>query len=161
MYSSLYGQLNNPDWNAPEISTAGLILPGGTEPSWAFGDEDPLLRYHHVTAIYRSLSQPNVDSRKCAEGALKLLVRALESKQECVLDKLPLGLLAPLREALRTCQMSPAGNWPVTAYQLIQRTDLAEGINNPPNLLTSHGYRSVRDYLVSNYFVRDNRITRH
>ena len=38
VFSNLYGRLNNPDWNAPTITTAALILPAGTPPSYAFGE---------------------------------------------------------------------------------------------------------------------------
>ena len=109
VFSNLYGRLNNPDWNAPTITTATLILPAGTPPSYAFGAEDPLARLHHVTSIYKSLALPNGTAgyQKRAEGALMLMVGEIEAGRECVMDRLPLGLAAPLREAARKCQLSP------------------------------------------------------
>lgn len=148
IFSTLYGRINNPDWNAPDVPTWQLIYPPDTPPSFAFGKTDPLTRTHQINAVYRSLAQAKGDSRKCAEAALKHMVKTSETNHDSIMERLPLGLAAPLREAARTCQLSPSGDWPVAAYQLIGRNDLAESINNPPDLLFSHGYRTVRDYLV-------------
>ena len=71
------------------------------------------------------------------------------SPQETILEHLPFGLAVPLREAARTAQLSPAGDWPVAAYRIIGREDLAEGMSNPPDPLASREYGSVKDFLVS------------
>lgn len=42
------------------------------------------------------------------------------------LDSLEFGVAFPLREALRSCRRCPPGNWPVDAYQLIGREDMAK-----------------------------------
>ncbi|BGP35109.1 Anaphase-promoting complex subunit 1 [Rhodotorula toruloides] len=41
------------------------------------------------------------------------------------LDGLTFAVVLPLREAIRSCQLDPPDNWPVEAYNLIRRTDLA------------------------------------
>lgn len=41
------------------------------------------------------------------------------------LDGLTFAVVVPLREAIRSCQLDPPDNWPVEAYNLIRRTDLA------------------------------------
>ena len=64
------------------------------------------------------------------------------------LEHLPIGLAAPLREAARTCQLSPAADWPGTVFKLIGRNDLAEGIS-APEMLYSHGYKSMKENFVS------------
>lgn len=77
------------------------------------------------------------------------LMAVTDSPHGTIMDRLPFGLAVPLREVARTCQLSPAGDWPIAAYKLIGRNDLAEGMSNQPDPLTNHGYRSVRDHLVS------------
>ena len=148
LFSTLYGRINNPDWNISDLPTWKLSHPSSTDPSFAFGLMDPLTRTHQVNAIYRSLAQGKGDTRKRAEAALRHLVKALENGHNDIMEHLPLGLAAPICEAARSCQLSPAGDWPASAYQLIGRNDLAAGVNNSPDSSFSHGYRSVRDYLV-------------
>ncbi|PRQ70979.1 anaphase promoting complex subunit 1 [Rhodotorula toruloides] len=41
------------------------------------------------------------------------------------LDGLTFAVVLPLCEAIRSCQLDPPDNWPVEAYNLIRRTDLA------------------------------------
>lgn len=65
------------------------------------------------------------------------------------LDRLPLGIAAPLREAARTCQLAPPGDWPLTAYRAIGRNDLAASASDAPDLLYSDGYKPVKDFIVS------------
>jgi hypothetical protein len=42
------------------------------------------------------------------------------------LDDLPFGIALPIREALRICQMNPPSAWPLAAYELLGRKDLAK-----------------------------------
>jgi anaphase-promoting complex subunit 1 len=42
------------------------------------------------------------------------------------LDDVPFGIAIPIREALRVCQMNPPSSWPVSAYTLLGRKDLAK-----------------------------------
>lgn len=37
---------------------------------------------------------------------------------------LPMGVAAPLREAMRVCQVQPAGDWGWDVYEMIGRVDL-------------------------------------
>ena len=41
-------------------------------------------------------------------------------------DDLPFGIAIPIREALRICQMNPPSAWPLAAYELLGRKDLAK-----------------------------------
>lgn len=151
IYATLYGRVNNPDWDTLDIPTWQLLYPPNTLPSFAFGNVDPLNRTHHLKAIYRSLAGGKSDgatTRKRAEAALRLMATS-NSPQETILEHLPFGLAVPLREAARTSQLSPAGDWPVAAYRLIGREDLAEGMSNPPDPLASREYGSVKNFLVS------------
>jgi anaphase-promoting complex subunit 1 len=42
------------------------------------------------------------------------------------LDDLPFGISLPIREAMRICQMNPPSAWPLAAYKLLGREDLAK-----------------------------------
>ena len=66
-----------------------------------------------------------------------------------LLHLLPLGISAPLREAARTCQLAPPGNWPLDAYRAIGRNDLAASATENPDMLYSDGYRSRKEFIVS------------
>ena len=44
--------------------------------------------------------------------------------------------------------MGPAGDWSVAAYELIGRNDLAEGFKSTATEFASHGYRSMKDFIV-------------
>ena len=63
--------------------------------------------------------------------------------------ELPLGIAAPLREAARTCQLAPPGNWPLDAYRLIGRNDLATSATVNPDAFISKGYKPRKEYIVS------------
>lgn len=152
IYATLYGRINNPDWDAPDTPTFQLIYPSGTRPSFAYGSIDPLSRTHHLNVIYRSLARGKDDgnTRKRAEAALRLMATS-GAPQDTIMEHLPFGLALPLREAARTCQLSPAGDWTVEAYRIIGREDLAEGMSNPPDPLAGREYGSIKDFLVSEH----------
>lgn len=121
------------------------LLPTDTISALAFGEIDPLGRFHALLHVYRELKDKDANTRQRAERALMTVLQERLS----VLDKLPIGPGAALREALRTCQQNPSGDWPLAAYQLVGRNDLAEGLTNSPEPLSAGGYRSVKDYIVS------------
>lgn len=144
-YATLYGRLNSADWVRPAAETWETLLQPDKRSSLAFGVGNPKRRLHQLLSVCRPLADGSMDTRKRAESALKVMVR---ERYDVVMDRLSLGPAAPLREALRTCQLSPAGDWPVSAYQLVGRNDLAEGLSSSEPLFSS-GYRSVKDYIVS------------
>jgi anaphase-promoting complex subunit 1 len=116
-------------------------------PSFALGRIEPLPALSRLTALYMCLADATVkDSRKRAENAIAALV-GMGSVAD--LGLVPLGLAAPIREAARTCQLAPAGNWTGAAYRLIDRNDLAEGVSATPDRIGGDGYLSVRDAMVS------------
>ncbi|KAI0790915.1 hypothetical protein C8Q75DRAFT_758459 [Abortiporus biennis] len=87
-------------------------------------------------------NNPEDSIRTRAEAALLtlLLIFGAFSKTPHIqasrfINGLPPGLAAPIREAMRTCQLSPRGNWPASMYWLIGRNDLAEGVENNPNVI--------------------------
>ncbi|KAI0688498.1 hypothetical protein BC835DRAFT_1284508 [Cytidiella melzeri] len=125
VFADLFARMNNSEWNKPALDSWQLILPKGSLPSFAFGRQDPLVRSHQINAIYDALADGNETTRKRAEMALRLLSRTGEGGYD-LLSRLPIGLAMPLHEAIRTCQVSPAGEWHPSAYQFIGRHDLAE-----------------------------------
>jgi anaphase-promoting complex subunit 1 len=144
----LYGRISNPDWNVPWYGTEHLALLFHIKPSYEYGRQEPLSHLRQLTAIYMCLADGKVqDSRKRAENAIKVLVESQTSLD--FVSHLPLGIAAPLKEAARTCQLSPAGDWPMAAYTAIGRNDRAASANHTPDILFNDGYRSMKNYIVS------------
>lgn len=100
--------------------------------------------------VFSALSDGKVtETRKRAENAINIMVCQAHGRSASeVMEHLPIGLAAPLREAARSCQLSPCGDWPYTVFTLIGRNDLAEGITGPSDILHGHGYRSVKENFV-------------
>ncbi|KDQ54480.1 hypothetical protein JAAARDRAFT_209213 [Jaapia argillacea MUCL 33604] len=140
MAAILYGRISNPEWNLPWYETHKLGLQFKVQPSFEYGRLEPLAYLRQLTALYVCLSDNKItDSRKRAENAIHLLVRSQMGKE--FLRNLPLGIAAPLKEAARTCQLSPPGDWPVAAYQVIGRNDLADGASAASDVLSNDGYK--------------------
>ena len=150
MSAVLYGRINNPDWNFPLPDTHKMAQIFKLTPSYIYGHEEPLVNHRQLSSVYMCLADNRVpETRKRAENALNQMVRCHLGLDN--LRNMPLGIAAPLREACRTCQLSPGGDWPVSAYQLIGRNDLAEGLSTTPDLLYSYGYHSKKDYIVRTF----------
>ncbi|OSD04091.1 hypothetical protein PYCCODRAFT_1364791 [Trametes coccinea BRFM310] len=152
MTAILYGRLNNPDWKIPWVSSYGLSLRFDLEGSYAFGRWDPLQRSAALTTLCNTLTEKYwegkaLDTRSRAIAALQFMDMLQLKVRD--LERLPLGIAAPAREALRTCQLGPSGDWTVSAYNLIGRNDLAEGFTDKPLVTVNNGYRSVREFLLS------------
>jgi anaphase-promoting complex subunit 1 len=146
----LYGGLT-PDWRGP-LPDLQTIMPPHTASSFAFGRLEPMPTLHLLYASYKCFSDPEVEgSQKRAENAIYQMVKS-QSGRECI-NLLPLSLAAPLREAARTCQLSPPQDWPLAAYRAIGRNDLAASARDAPDMLFNDGYRTVKDYIVCSYFV--------
>ncbi|TFK69815.1 hypothetical protein BDN72DRAFT_839974 [Pluteus cervinus] len=142
----LFGRITSPEWTAPWPTLPDIASRFGISPSFAHGLVDPLVVLHQLTAAYRCLADPSVNqSQKRAENAVYLMVMSQLGPE--FVDRLPLGIAAPLREAARTCQLSPPGDWPLTAYRAIGRNDLAASASDAPDLLYSRGYHPVKDFI--------------
>ncbi|KAI0358750.1 hypothetical protein OH77DRAFT_1518715 [Trametes cingulata] len=152
MTAILYGRLYNSDWTVPWSNSFNFAARFELEGSYAFGRADPLQRTCAMAALCKTLTDKYwegkvLDTRSRAVAALQFMDVMHFRLQD--LQRLPLGVAAPLREALRTCQLSPGGDWTVSAYQLIGRNDLAEGFTDKPAVAVNNGYRSVREFLHS------------
>ncbi|CAE6438834.1 unnamed protein product [Rhizoctonia solani] len=93
-------------------------------PALEYGKLDPTERVHLWNDVFNVLCDPAVgDQRARAVAAVGLL-----SESENVVEaiaRLPLGVGAPIREALRSCQLNPAAEMTAEGYALIERRDLA------------------------------------
>lgn len=147
IFATLYGKLNCPELKIPDRNLWEDLLPPDKPPSFVFNLVDPAAQFSKLVSLYHHIVSINPDTRRRAEYGLRLMVR---DGYEPTLECLPPGLAAPLREVLRTCQLSPSGSWPIPAYQLVGRNDLAEGLSKSSYPLHTSGYRSVKDYIVSN-----------
>jgi anaphase-promoting complex subunit 1 len=143
----LYGRISNPDWQVPWHDTHYMATRFGITPAFTYGRFDPLQSLYHLTGIYRCLADSTVkETQKRAEHAVYLMVTSTLGPD--FVNRLPMGIAAPLMEALRTCQMSPPGDWPLAAYRAIGRNDLAASGSEIPDMLFSDGYRPMKDLVV-------------
>ncbi|KAH0579751.1 hypothetical protein H2248_002588 [Termitomyces sp. 'cryptogamus'] len=141
----LYGRISNPEWQVP-WDTQEVAVRFGIAPAYTYGQLDPLSALQHLTSIYKCLADKSVPQiQKRAENAMFLMVNANLSHE--FLSRLPIGIAAPLREAARTCQLAPPGDWPLAAYRAIGRNDLAASADDAPDLLFSDGYKSVQEFI--------------
>lgn len=148
MSAILYGRVNNPDWALPPLDSKTLSASFKITPSYAYGTAEPLYNLRQLTEVYLPLSDSKVnETRKRADSALQAMVRV--SVTPHLIKCMALGIAGPLREACRTCQLSPSGEWSVPAYSLIGREDLAEVMNSPSELPHNRGYRPIREFIVS------------
>lgn len=150
MSALLYGRINNPDWKIPWHDTAALASFFGIDPSFEYGRLEPLGSLYLLTRIFMCLADEKVqETQKRADNALHMMVKA--GMGTGFIDNLPLGVAAPLREAARTCQLSPPAQWPFAAYRIIGRNDLAAGASHVPDMLGNDGYKPLKDYIVSRF----------
>ncbi|KAF8990247.1 hypothetical protein BDQ17DRAFT_1372131 [Cyathus striatus] len=140
----LYGRISTPDWKVPWHDTQHIAARFYLSPSYVFGGTAPLKALHELTLLYQNLSDSKADTLKKAQNAIYNMVSRCDVR---FLDSLPLGIAAPLREAARTCQLSPPGNWPLEAYKAIGRNDLAASASDSHDIFFRDGYRSIKDYL--------------
>ncbi|KAG2152809.1 hypothetical protein DEU56DRAFT_977198 [Suillus clintonianus] len=142
MSAILYGSISNPDWQFPAYGTSRLARSFSIDPSFAFGDTEPLVSLQRLTAAYKCLADKTVPStQKRAEVTVEKLVDILGTaeKGSAFLNSLPLGIAAPLREAVRTCQLAPPSHWRKEHYDLIGRRDLAFSVAGTQPELSQKG----------------------
>ncbi|KAF9073847.1 hypothetical protein BDP27DRAFT_1215348 [Rhodocollybia butyracea] len=148
----LYGRISNPEWKVPWFDALELASRFRITPSFAYGIADPLDAMKRLTLVYMKLADPEIKRHsKRAENAVKQMVRT-ELGEEFI-ERLPLGIAAPLREAIRTCQMAPPPDWPMEAYNAIGRGDVRASVSaiRAEEKMPKNGYRSVKEYLTSSH----------
>ncbi|KAG5636979.1 hypothetical protein H0H81_006185 [Sphagnurus paluster] len=142
----LYGRISHPEWQVPWHDTHEMAIGFGIKPAFAFGQLDPLFSLQNLTNAYRCLADGTVlETQKRAENAMFIMVTSRLGPN--FINRLPIGIAAPLREAARTCQLAPPGNWPLAAYRAIGRNDLAASAEDAPDLLFNDGYKSVKQFI--------------
>ncbi|KAF8954432.1 hypothetical protein BDZ97DRAFT_1928284 [Flammula alnicola] len=150
----LYGRVSTPDWNAPWHDVQHIVTRFSITPSLEYGVCDPLHELHKLSLLYNTLSDGKVtDGQKRAENVIYQMVS--QNGERDVSSELPLGVAAPLREAARTCQLAPPGNWPLEAYRVIGRNDLAASATQNPDTFISDGYKSRKESIVKSYKPRE------
>jgi anaphase-promoting complex subunit 1 len=108
-------------------------------PSCAFGRIDPLSTLSKLTSLYKCLADSAEPSgQKCAKNTIMRMVELHIGPE--FLNRLPLGVLSPIREAARTCQLAPPSYWRLEAYCVIGRNDVAASASQAPELLFGDGY---------------------
>lgn len=123
----------------------------GIDPPHSFGSQDPLTIVQDTMHIYSLLAEPRqAPIQKRAEVGVKWLLQEGPGMQ--LLDRLPLGVAAPIREAVRTCQLSPPADWPLWMYTEIGRNDLAASASEHPDWMMTEGYRPAKALMVSSAF---------
>lgn len=147
---ALYSRLTNPAANVPWVYTYRIAAQHKVAPSLEYGRVEPLFRLLQITRPYSTLGDPKItDTRTRAEIVIQLMVHHKIGPD--LLRHLPLGISSPLREAIRTGQLSPSGEWPIGAYQLIGRDDLAEGVGSSAEHMNNGGYKTVKEWLVCSF----------
>ncbi|KAJ7145992.1 hypothetical protein C8R44DRAFT_656033 [Mycena epipterygia] len=142
----LYGRISNPDWQVPWHDTQHIATRFHIAPSFAFGRFDPLHTLKKLTSLYKCLADSaEPSSQKRAENAILLMVELNIGPD--FLNRLPLGVLSPIREAARTCQLAPPSDWPLEAYRAVGRNDVAASASQAPDLLFGDGYKAVKDFI--------------
>ncbi|KAJ7631908.1 hypothetical protein DFH06DRAFT_1479779 [Mycena polygramma] len=142
----LYGRISNPDWQVPWPDTQYMATRFHLVPSFAFGRIEPLSTLSKLTSLSKCLadsSEPS--SQKRAENAILRMVELRIGPE--FLNRLPLGVLSPIREAARTCQLAPPSDWPLEAYRVVGRNDVAASASQAPDLLFGDGYKSVKEFI--------------
>eukprot|EP00026_Physarum_polycephalum_P000617 Phypoly_transcript_00618.p1 GENE.Phypoly_transcript_00618~~Phypoly_transcript_00618.p1 ORF type:complete len:1448 (+),score=229.82 Phypoly_transcript_00618:543-4346(+) len=85
--------------------------------------ESPVEKSRKITRFFDILCSPSGSQQEVAEKLV--LAMGAENVQLQDLESLPMGIALPFREALRACRNDPPNTWPVEAYVLIGREDLA------------------------------------
>ena len=146
LLSSLFARIAFPERPAEswEFKPPGPV-------SYAFDKVDLFKFQRELESCFAPLSdlETTNDTRT---RAIEAITRMVELKFDTeFLKQLPLAMSMPLREAARTCQVSPPPDWPLAAYRLVGRDELAESAIDESEPLSKDGYRTVKDHLVCSF----------
>jgi anaphase-promoting complex subunit 1 len=97
MSAVLYGRISNPDWQFPSYETSRLSRLFSLDPSFAFGNTEPLMSLQRLTAAYTCLADNKASTQKRAEQTVERLVELVDmlgtaKKGAAFLNSLPLGI---------------------------------------------------------------------
>jgi anaphase-promoting complex subunit 1 len=124
-------------------------------PALEYGKRDPTERVHLWNDVFNVLCDPAVgDQRARAISAVAVLINGDNKPSRIVraIARLPLGIGAPIREALRSCQLNPPAEMSADGYALIERRDLAHMRSGRASGFTFGGEYEHRARMVSFFF---------
>jgi len=102
----------------------------------------------NANATNAPAAPPPNTARTRAESAMHLLTSLNLTSSD--LSNLPPGIAQPIREALRTCQTLPQGEWTKEEYLLIGRPDMAQMVEGDREYVVSReSFRVVGGHVVS------------
>lgn len=105
---------------APAAQLLSPFTPAGARPGRAAGADEAFPLFSPAALRARPVAY-------AASAAAEHLVLALVAAGvgPAQLDELPMGVALPLRDALTTCRTAPPSGWPLAAYLLVGRADIA------------------------------------
>lgn len=115
-------------------------------PSYEYGSLDGLPMTTSLLAIYAAFKDatdlgPGSTRERAQKTVLKILERGVSLAD---INRFPLSIASPLLEAIRTVQNSPPPEWPLDAYVLIGRNDLAKmALGGNEELPLGDGYQKL------------------
>ncbi|KAJ8074862.1 Anaphase-promoting complex subunit 1 [Marasmius tenuissimus] len=142
----LFGSISSPDWPTQWTDASKQAERLRITPSWAYGRVNPLDPLQRIHAVYEILGDSSKKTLKRAEAAVRRMVET--GMDEVFLSKLAIGIAAPLREAIRSMQLVPPTDWPLEAYKVIDREDVAASASLLPDPMLKDGYLSIKDYIT-------------
>ncbi|KIY45780.1 hypothetical protein FISHEDRAFT_8253, partial [Fistulina hepatica ATCC 64428] len=140
----LYSRISNPEWTLPAHDILGMSVRFGVSPSLIYGRVEPLPNIRRLYSIYKRLADASIPTGKRAENAVGYMAEL--GVDESFIDRLALGVAAPIREAMRTCQLSPPSYWRVSAYRAIGRNDLSASCGEEMQFMGG-GYRPIKEFI--------------
>lgn len=148
LFSRLVDPMAKPGWNTMNHLSQMYQF----EPALQYGKTDPLQDVYRLFSVWECFTDSAVSTaRKRAENAMQAMVRLGLTNDD--LDRMPPGLAQPIREALRTCQSLPSGDWSAAAYRLVLRPDLSQMVTGDASHMTSRdSFRQVDKHLVRERF---------
>ncbi|KAJ3503489.1 hypothetical protein NLJ89_g8410 [Agrocybe chaxingu] len=157
MSAILYGRVSTPDWKVPWHDIGHIVSRFSITPSLEYGGADPLAELHELSMLYNTLSDGKItDCQKRAENVVYKMVTKKPGRD--ITANLPLGIASPLREAVRTCQLAPPGDWPLDAYKAIGRNDLAASAIQMANHFNPDGYQPRKEFISIGEIAANTRI---
>lgn len=102
-----------------------LQAPSDTLASLEYGSGEPLPTLTMVLTLYHLILGDSLEHDPQA-GAEKALLFMVENHlDDTWLGNVPWSISLPIWDAIRLCRTNPNSNWPVKAYELINRMDMA------------------------------------
>ncbi|QRW13959.1 anaphase-promoting complex subunit 1 [Ceratobasidium sp. AG-Ba] len=155
--SHLYTRLAVPHGRTSFPKLSELARTFKLSPGLEYGRRDPMSRIHLWNDVFNVLCDAAIgDQRARAVGAVAALLAASTEEGDIAqaIARLPIGIGAPIREALRSCQLNPPSEMSAESYALIERRDLAHMRSGKASGFTFGGAYEHRARMEANLDVR-------